>query len=475
MAKRIFSVGYVFPGGDVEQLDYNEKSSLLDADIIVFQPTLSYDLRSASLFENKHSLSSYDSAAVREQSKHWRQELHDAIDAGKTVFVFLDTPRQVIVDTGNREYSGTGRNRQTTNIVTAFSSYEALPIQVVPTARRGTEVATASDVHWFAPYWHEFKDISPYLVTIKGAFTETIIQTKAGSHIVAALARTAKGAMVLMPPASYDDEAFTDHGEDGQPDRWSEEASRFGSRLASALQAIDKALRGRGLETPTPGWANGERYRLIEEVAIAQEIAKKNRQIERAEQKKRALETSLEDAGKLRGLLFEKGKPLERVVRHALELMGFTVERVAESDSEFDAILTSDEGRFLGEVEGKDNKAINVDKLSQLERNLQEDFQRDEVEEYAIGVLLGNGYRLSPIEERDECFTAKCLSGAARGGIVLVRTHDLFGPARYLRASQDQAYAAACRQALAGAIGRIVSFPPTPSDAIEPSKQLNVS
>jgi len=51
--------------------------------------------------------------------------------------------------------------------------------------------------------------------------------------------------------------------------------------------------------------------------------------------------------------------------------------------------LVSPEGdRYIGEAEGKENKAVNIDKLGQLERNIQEDFARDEVQEPARGILL---------------------------------------------------------------------------------------
>src|SRR5207245_1319034 len=104
----------------------------------------------------------------------------------------------------------------------------------------------------------------------------------------------------------------------------------------------------------------------------------------------------------------------------------------AESDSEFDVIFESPEGRCLGEVEGKDTKAINIDKFSQLERNLQEDFAREGVTEYAKGVLFGNAERLKPPAERGHAFTGKCITAAKRVHAALVRTADLFDPVRYL-------------------------------------------
>ena len=56
--------------------------------------------------------------------------------------------------------------------------------------------------------------------------------------------------------------------------------------------------------------------------------------------------------------------------------MGFVASPYKEANSEFDVVFESAEGRLLGEAEGKDSKAISVDKLRQLVMNIHEDLQR---------------------------------------------------------------------------------------------------
>jgi hypothetical protein len=181
---------------------------------------------------------------------------------------------------------------------------------------------------------------------------------------------------------------------------------------------------------------------------------------------RRLFQLELEEAGTLRSLLFETGRPLERATVKALGLLGFSAATVKEGDSEFDVVFTAPEGRCLGEVEGKDNRAINVDKISQLGRNLDEDFACEEVSKYAKGVLFGNAHRLQPIEKRGEFFTEKCKSTANRMKVALVRTPDLFVAARYLTSSHDENFARLCREAIFAAEGQIVTFP-DPSRASE--------
>jgi hypothetical protein len=176
------------------------------------------------------------------------------------------------------------------------------------------------------------------------------------------------------------------------------------------------------------------------------------------------LQDDLQQAGGLRRLLFEQGKPLEAAILEVLRLFGFDAQPFADGESEFDSVFSSLEGRCIGEAEGKDNKAVNVDKLSQLERNLQEDYARDEVTEFAKGVLFANAFRLSPVAERGAFFTDKCISAAKRLSVALVRTPDLFMPAKYLRENPaDANYARQCRDAMFVANGDVVAFPEPPS------------
>ena len=58
---------------------------------------------------------------------------------------------------------------------------------------------------------------------------------------------------------------------------------------------------------------------------------------------------------------------MEAATIEALSLFGFRAKPFEDAESAFDAVFESPEGRCLGEVEGKDNRSINIDKLRQLE------------------------------------------------------------------------------------------------------------
>jgi len=459
---RIFCVGFDLPTDDFEHISFDSDQTLLDADVVLFEPSLGNDVCYES-YNGKPLLPEHASFSVKERITHWRNEIIAAVNAGKLVIVTLVKPEEKYRYTGDKTYSGTGRSRVTTPHVEPISSYDAVPNVSSVAAKTGQEIRLEKDAGFLAAYWNDFGRRCPYEVEIEGNFKQVLLRSKTGNRVVGAAVQMSPGALLLLPPLRYDKKKFVKYDKDKRKSFWTNEAAAFGKRLAGCVAVLSRSLRQSHDSTPPPVWASESRYRLAKEQQIETEIVKLNSELAERVRLKGSLESQLHEAGGLRWLLFEQGKPLEKVTRKALGALGFQARPFADSESEFDAIFESAEGRCLGEVEGKDNKAINVDKISQLERNLQEDYAKDSVADFAKGVLFGNAFRLTKVEERGTFFTEKCISAAKRAGIALVRTPDLFTPAKYLiEHPDDHEYAIECRQAIYASEGEVAVFPSPP-------------
>jgi len=472
--RKIVYIGIHVPGDELEEIDFYSDQSLLDADIVLFEPTLGEITFDDSSYQGKRSLGDHNSFRLQEQLQHWRSELDAAIKAGKLVIVFLAKPEEVFVRTGERQFSGTGRNRQVTNIVTGTSSYRALPFQPTVHVRRGSAITRTRDLGAFAAYWDAFGDVSPYEVTLESKATTVLLNTKTGEKVVGAtLEFQSGGAVHLLPPVRLEGDKYVRENEETGLLDWTDDALIAGKRFVSAIIALDDAIKSDSRHTPPPDWTLGTPYRMQREYALEAQITAIGQELEARQQERGRLIAEHAEVGTLRRLLYAQGKELETSIIDALRLLGFVAQPYEDAESEFDVVFTSPEGgRFLGEAEGKDSSAVSIDKLSQLERNIQEDFTKDGVTSYASGVLFGNAHRLKPPAERGDAFTAKCITGAQRSGIALVRTTDLFEVARYQAETPDAQFAAACRAAIAGGGGAVVAFPPLPVPPIAETGQL---
>jgi hypothetical protein len=284
--------------------------------------------------------------------------------------------------------------------------------------------------------------------------------TKSGDKTVGGILQNDKGGTILLLPPLKLPDNFIELHSNGKTQVWSQKAIQFGKTLLNQIIAIDKSLKYSTQETPAPEWISEAQFQLEIEKKYLLEIEKFQNQLISIQEKIEAKRNELEKHTLSKKLLYENGKPLEYALIEALETIGFKAENYDDGKSEFDIVFESAEGRFIGEAEGKDNSAIAITKFRQLESNIQDDFARDEIHEYAKGVLFGNPHRLLHPDKRTEFFTQKAIDSAKRSGIALVNTHELFEVVKYLKQSKNKVYAKQVRECFKNTSGEIIKFPP---------------
>lgn len=462
--KKILTIGLSLASEETEFCEFDSETSLLDWDIVLFKPDISeYIFRRDSTFQGKPCLSDDESFKLKAQSEHWSREIKSAVDHGKLVIVFLSELQQVSIANGEKATSGTGRNQKVTRIVVDYDNYCSIPLSFKKVASKGREIMlTAKNSQIISSYWNEFSDVSSYKVTIESVLTP-ILQTKYGGKTVGAIGRskTSSGALLCLPDIDFLPESFFVSGDDDEGDVWTESAKVFSSKFVKMIISLEKTLKSQGELTPEPDWATDPSYKLKQEEKWAQKLLDVEMKIKKLQVEKEAVLDQVREIERSRHLLFEKGKPLENAILDALKTIGFEVSQYNNGESEFDAVFVSKEGRLIGEVEGKDNKAINIEKLRQLSLNIHEDLEREEVAEPAKPVLFGNAYRLLPINDRPEPFTSKCISASSTSNTALIFTPDLFEVVKYLKDNGNTNYAMKCRKAILNAVG-LVKFPDPP-------------
>ena len=461
MKKRIISIGFDIPGFDDCCYNYNSSQSLLDADIVIFEPDFSC-YKQDSIHRGAPCFDKNESFTLIKNTEHWHLEISTALREGKTVFVFMSQYREIFVNTEGEEVFGIEEPAQgvARMFPYPYNNYMFLPIDIhdlIP--KEGSKLIFGGDDS-FVTLWNEFKNYIRYECYFDWGIEIPLFLTKTGNKPVGGLFRRGKGNLVLLPPIRYSKEEFIELDEEEGEVVWINEAIGFGKRLVKTLIDIDSSLRNSAEVSPPPNWIQEDEYRLKSETGLTEEITTISEEIKKLEQEKNTLSNKLQKEKKLKNLLFEKGKPLENVVIEALKILGYEAENYDDGNLELDQIILAPDGeRYIGETEGKDNSAINIEKFRQLESNIQEDLQRENVSKPATGILFGNGFRITHPKKRVEQFTKKCISNAKRSSTILVRTSDLFKVAKYIRENNDETFAEKCRKTISESRRKIVEFP----------------
>ncbi len=473
MTKKIITIGASLPYDEIEFVPLYSQNSLLDYDISVFSPDISLFISYHQDYLGKPCLNDTDSFRLKEHISHWRREILEAVRAGKTVFIFLTELQEIYVATGEKSFSGTGRNRQTTRHVTIYSNYELIPGGIDVVNSKGTSMKLYGSDNPLSAYWADLESVSEFRVFISGEGVRPLVVTKAGDKTVSAYLKykDAHGTLILLPYINFNREGFTRMKRAGN-EYWTDKANAIGKNFISAIVGLDNTLREGREITPPPYWVTQDRFALDSEQNISNKLLALENKFDTIQKEKENLQQALSIETEIKALLYEKGAPLEAAILKSLKILGFKCSRYHEGDSEFDVVFESSEGRLIGEAEGKDNKAINIDKLRQLEMNIHEDYSREEVTDISKGVLIGNAFRFLPPDERNDFFTDKCKTSAKRSNTALIKSTDLFLVVKYLSSKSDKAFAKRCRNAILKTVG-LVTFPPVPQ-AETPTQQQYV-
>jgi hypothetical protein len=432
--------------------------SLLDHDIVIFNPTLPHYSRH-SFSGGTSSISQSAARDALSQIKHWRQEITNALMDGKTIFYMLAQRKEDSYVTGIASSTAKVTNYNSASL----SNYDSAPFNIDVTNAKGSKLKVLDSI--FLPLIEALDKYASYEAYLNNEVKTAPIQSSNGSKALAAVFKLkdseAKGRLVAIPYFDLDRTELTIY-QDGQ-ELWSPEASLIGKKLTKAFISIDKSLSTKQPVTPIPDWATKISGSKASE-AIKKEIQVLRKKIKKIELEALQLEDNKLDNEKAKALMYETGKPLEEVIEYALKLLRYSVTNFKEGALEIDHIITSPDGnRLIGEAEGKDTSAISITKFRQLESNINEDFEREEVDQPAAGILFGNGFRLTKPDKRGVQFTEKCLINAKKLSTVLVRTSDLYPLTIYLQYNpNDEEFKSKCRDVLESKSGSIAVFPEIP-------------
>lgn len=458
MTKKISTIGYELPGKSDELVDFDDKKSLMDSDIVIFSPETpnGHD----NDYQGKSSYSDTGSFCYRDSTQYWKKELMNFLNAGRTIFLFLKEKESFFLKTGTREY----KSKVTINHVDEHHNYEFLPINIgTITTAKGKSIEFSGN-SLFNTFFKNFKNDLEYRVYLENIGSASIIFVgKDKSRILGAIYKVGAGNLVALPYVYYNRTKFIKYKKNKKGEEigyWTPKAIKFGYTLGSSLVEINAGLAQESTKTPPPTWLLNECFNTVKESVIQKNIKHNISKIKEIESSNKILEIELAAEQVLKDLLFEQGKSLEIAVIEALEILGYEAENYNDGTLELDQVIKSPEGfRYIGECEGKDNKDIDITKFRQLLESMNADFAREEVKEKAFGILFGNAQRLTDPSDRTLDFTQKCKVGAAREKIALVKTADLFKVAKFLKETPDKNFQKKCRDAVYGGLGGVVKFP----------------
>lgn len=420
----IVTVNFYLDDNRVINTTIDSNETFLDADVVIFDPSEFQNLwhdKVKLANDNVGRIYSPTSDKIRQLFTSRRNEVKTLLENGKIIISIINPL--------------TGFNGEIANVnkYDVITNYDYLPLPqefFLKHLKSGSSSQNNSSKHHpkgktlFSQFFYAFKDEIEYTAYFDFDALENqdyFILNKANRPI-AAFHKFNNGLIVHIPSLNYnkDDKKF----------------------VGVIRQCAEKFLLQR-FQTPAPSWTN--LITLYGESNFEQDLKILNEKIKNLEEEKIKIELAKLEITQYKGLLFEQGFELEELVLKSFRMFGFKAENRKQEDLEHDVVFESAEGHGLAEIEGKDNDAIHISKLDQLNRAVDEAFEL--TEKYPQGILIGNHYRLTNPENRKEAFTEKVHIVAKKKSFGLLTTVEIFNAVNYLiKNPNDEKFKTLCRE-----------------------------
>jgi hypothetical protein len=408
----IASIGREFPVKAIESFPYKSEFTLLDFDLILWDPAsllleYSYD----SKYRGYPSLDSHDSVAILEDRSRRKSEMVDLVKLGRTIVIFVPSPQKFYVDTGQRSYSGTGRNRSTTVHVSEESLRSFIPLSgdFNTVEANGSQMDFRGD-DTFREFWIANKDNLYY----EAYFTHTIgrpfLFVHGTDRVVGSLIRHERGNILLLPHLAYET-SFTRKGD------YNLASKVFIDSLVSLVTALQKESGDFSL----PKWTLA--YKLPEEDALRQQMSALQDQMKNLRSSIDSKRSEISNLEKYKLLLSAKGNALHREVIDVLKELGIDAkEGPAGRD---DILLTYESLVGVAEVKGT-NKSAAEAHAAQLEKWVSEYLTEQGVK--PKGFLIVNAFHdIPPSSRSEDAFPNQMLKYSTNRDHCLITTTQLLG------------------------------------------------
>lgn len=431
----IVTIDYYLTCDDVINTEIDGDETLLDADVVICEPSNIDRIWKQYVQtgnDNVPRVYSPHSDRARNTLQSRKGEIKSLLDNGKIIIIFLQPVSG---------FKGEVNNKNQYDIVT---NYDFLPMRqdyFLNRIKSGSGNSKGSlklnvGANLFTQYFSAFKDeitYNAYYDFDASDNPEYFIVNKA-NRPVGAVHKVSEGLIVFLPPIPHVIE---------------------NNKLIGVIKGCTKQILNKHTLTPAPPWIKD--YTLIGETDFDKQSSEIQQKIEKLESQKIEVEEKKNQITQFKRLLYEQGFELEDLVIKAFHLFGFKAENRKQDDLEHDIIFESEEGRGLAELEGKDNDAVHVSKLDQLNRAVDEDFEL--TGNYPQGILIGNHYRFTKPENRKQAFTEKVHIVAKKKSFGLLNTCEIFYAVDYiLRHPDDDEFKLSCRTKILKTVGEEISL-----------------
>jgi hypothetical protein len=373
----------VFATDVVEKIRYRGSQSLLDYEVVIWNPNSLLNEYSADYdnpeYMGAKALTDADSAKIREDMTRRKSEIAEMLRLGRSIVIFTPSPKRFYVATGEKKFG----TKMITRMLTDSNVLQAIPVDGLSTMAAGGSMIELAARGPYERFWAVAKDYLGYDAYFEKPVGEPLMFVKGTTKPVGARLPTSNGNLLFLP-------CFV------MPQHLTYKGLRTieDSCIISLLTLIEElnALSG---DFRLPPWS--AQYYLPGEKAQEEGVKAVESQISGLIQQR---DKKKEETARLKNykLLFTgTGRALEVVAASVFREMGLEV--LEPPPGRDDLIVKFGDKVAVVEVKGKTKSAAEKD-AAQLEKWVSTYYEKHGV--MPKGILIVNAFNETPLHGRTE-------------------------------------------------------------------------
>lgn len=391
----------------IEIEDFGSQRTMLDySSALISVQGIEYDyVNNPGTFKGLKCISDDNqSAKLVRDMKRRKNEVVELLNQGNNIFVILPSEQNIYIRTGEKEYSGTGRNMKTTNIVGSYDLLSFLPVEIKCTNATGCKITYVGN-GCFDIIKENILDNLEYKSYISKVEGTSILQIANTSKSVGLVIEYGKGKIILLPDIAGE-ELYKNEVE------WDEGISKY---LRTIVQ-LDADLKCGSNEYELPEWTKF--YLIPQEKEELDKLDDYVQQINSLNEKIRIQKKVIRELQKIKIAFASTGAVLENICKEMFVNLGF--KELEKGHNRSDLVLRYGRKDIVVEIKGL-NKSAGEKKAAQLEKWVSEHIEHFEKQPKAI--LLVNAFRNIRLDERkEEVFPNQMLKYASSREQCLIST-----------------------------------------------------
>lgn len=244
---RILSISAGIENDKVENIMYYEPESVLDYDVVIWNPDdllVGYGRTTGNdgKYMGYPCLNDDSSVKILEDIVRRKSEILESINLGRTLIIFTPPPSKFYVATGERTYSGTGRNRQTTRHVQSINLLSVLPVEKIDIVEAAGTNLEFRGTEMFKPFWDKIKNHVSYRAYFRTPVGAPLFFIKGTDKTVGSYLQLGKGHVLFLPALNLPEEL--------------EEYEEVEQNFLEAISELVKLLQTATGDFALPEWSN---------------------------------------------------------------------------------------------------------------------------------------------------------------------------------------------------------------------------